>query len=298
MTPQQPNHCTTASTPVRFAANCLHRPAGSMLGFLFAIITLKLSLGSAGIIPGLGVPAGLISFALLKGWTSISSSMGLAQKTPRLHNLLFKPFLVQENSVMQVHSPCCRHHDWPAYAPHQAVCLHFESPGGACSATASCSSQHSRCAQYFALCATSQGHHLTKHSSRNGKSVYDDAYTTPSRLHSPHACCVMRLPLCLSHFQTFILSISGVAFTGGFGTYLTGMSYQTYLNLNRWGRMGHNMLAWAAAGTYAAAHKGPVSLQAAASHRSMCTCSCPDCGPIVFGILHTACSLCCLRPLT
>lgn len=36
--------------------------------------------------------------------------------------------------------------------------------------------------------------------------------------------------LCL---QTFILSISGVAFTGGFGTYLTGMSYQTYLNLNR-----------------------------------------------------------------
>lgn len=28
--------------------------------------------------------------------------------------------------------------------------------------------------------------------------------------------------------QTFILSISGVAFTGGFGTYLTGMSYQTY----------------------------------------------------------------------
>jgi hypothetical protein len=47
---------------------------------------------------------------------------------------------------------------------------------------------------------------------------------------------------CLSHFQTFILSISGVAFTGGFGTYLTGMSYQTYLNLNRWGRMGHNIM--------------------------------------------------------
>jgi hypothetical protein len=75
---------------------------GSMLGFLFAIITLKLSLGSAGIIPGLGIPAGLISFALLKSWTGISTSLGLQEKSPRLHNLLFKPFLVQENSVMQV----------------------------------------------------------------------------------------------------------------------------------------------------------------------------------------------------
>lgn len=73
-----------------------------MLGFLFAIITLKLSLGSAGIIPGLGIPAGLISFALLKSWTGISTSLGLQEKSPRLHNLLFKPFLVQENSIMQV----------------------------------------------------------------------------------------------------------------------------------------------------------------------------------------------------
>lgn len=73
-----------------------------MLGFLFAIITLKLSLGAAGIIPGLGIPAGLISFALLKAWVGISTSLGLEQKTPRLHNLLFKPFLVQENSIMQV----------------------------------------------------------------------------------------------------------------------------------------------------------------------------------------------------
>jgi hypothetical protein len=94
-----------------------------MLGFLFAIITLKLSLGSAGIIPGLGVPAGLISFALLKGWTGISSSMGLAQKTPRLHNLLFKPFLVQENSVMQVHSPCCQHIRLACICTSAAVCL-------------------------------------------------------------------------------------------------------------------------------------------------------------------------------
>lgn len=76
--------------------------AGSLLGFLFAIITLKLSLGSAGIIPGLGIPAALIAFALLKCWTSISTSLGLEQKVPWLHNLLFKPFLVQENSVMQV----------------------------------------------------------------------------------------------------------------------------------------------------------------------------------------------------
>lgn len=42
-------------------------------------------------------------------------------------------------------------------------------------------------------------------------------------------------PLCYAvpchAVQTFILSISGVAFTGGFGTYLTGMSYQTYLNM-------------------------------------------------------------------
>jgi hypothetical protein len=73
-----------------------------MLGFLFAIITLKLSLGAAGIIPGLGIPAGLISFALLKSWTGISTSLGLEEKSPRLHNLLFKPFLVQENSIMQV----------------------------------------------------------------------------------------------------------------------------------------------------------------------------------------------------
>jgi hypothetical protein len=28
--------------------------------------------------------------------------LGLQEKSPRLHNLLFKPFLVQENSVMQV----------------------------------------------------------------------------------------------------------------------------------------------------------------------------------------------------
>lgn len=112
---QWPTSCTTANTLASFAANLSNRPAGSMLGFLFAIITLKLSLGSAGIIPGLGVPAGLISFALLKGWTGISSSMGLAQKTPRLHNLLFKPFLVQENSVMQVYLPF--------FAAYAMICL-------------------------------------------------------------------------------------------------------------------------------------------------------------------------------
>lgn len=51
---------------------------------------------------GLGIPAALIAFALLKCWTAISACLGLEHKAPRLHNLLFKPFLVQENSVMQV----------------------------------------------------------------------------------------------------------------------------------------------------------------------------------------------------
>lgn len=87
---------------VSAAAACQLCRSGSLLGFLFAIITLKLSLGSAGIIPGLGVPAGLISFAMLKSWTGIGTKLGVEHKSPRLHNLLFKPFLVQENSIMQV----------------------------------------------------------------------------------------------------------------------------------------------------------------------------------------------------
>lgn len=76
--------------------------AGSLLGFLFAIITLKLSLGSAGIIPGLGIPAGLISFALLKAWVNLGTLLQLPERAPWLQKLLFKPFLVQENSIMQV----------------------------------------------------------------------------------------------------------------------------------------------------------------------------------------------------
>jgi len=98
-------------------------PAGSMLGFLFAIITLKLSLGTAGIIPSLNIPAGLISFALLKSWTSISSSIGLSEKSPWLHKLLFKPFLLQENSILQVQyqlklpSPWCLTQSTPLRNP-------------------------------------------------------------------------------------------------------------------------------------------------------------------------------------
>uniref|UniRef100_A0A383W0U8 Uncharacterized protein n=1 Tax=Tetradesmus obliquus TaxID=3088 RepID=A0A383W0U8_TETOB len=105
--------------------------SGSCLGLLFAIITLKLSLGSAGIIPGLGIPAGLISFALIRAWTLMGQGLKLDSRAPWLHKMLFQHFSVQENAVL----------------------------------------------------------------------------------------------------QTFICSISGVAFTGGFGTYLTGMSYQASLNL-------------------------------------------------------------------
>jgi hypothetical protein len=76
-------------------------PAGSCLGLLFAIITLKLSLGSAGIIPGLGIPAGLISFALIRAWTLMGQGLKLDSHAPWLHKLLFHHFTVQENAVLQ-----------------------------------------------------------------------------------------------------------------------------------------------------------------------------------------------------
>eukprot|EP00882_Tetradesmus_deserticola_P021887 GHRQ01023719.1.p1 GENE.GHRQ01023719.1~~GHRQ01023719.1.p1 ORF type:complete len:180 (+),score=38.84 GHRQ01023719.1:645-1184(+) len=75
--------------------------AGSCLGLLFSIITLKLSLGSAGIIPGLGIPAGLISFAQLRAWTLLGQGLRLDSRAPRLHRLLFHQFTVQENAVLQ-----------------------------------------------------------------------------------------------------------------------------------------------------------------------------------------------------
>jgi hypothetical protein len=76
-------------------------PAGSCLGLLFAIITLKLSLGSAGIIPGLGIPAGLISFALIRAWTLMGQGLKLNSRAPWLHKALFQHFTVQENAVLQ-----------------------------------------------------------------------------------------------------------------------------------------------------------------------------------------------------
>jgi len=40
--------------------------AGTVLGMLFVIIGLKLALGTAGIIPSLNIPGGLISFAAIE----------------------------------------------------------------------------------------------------------------------------------------------------------------------------------------------------------------------------------------
>eukprot|EP00775_Hariotina_reticulata_P009952 gene9952-10107_t len=103
---------------------------GSALGLLFAIITLKLSLGTAGIIPSLSIAGGLISFAVMRSWTLMGQALCRKNSSNRLLTTLFQPFGLQENAVL----------------------------------------------------------------------------------------------------QTYILSISSVAFTGGFGTYLTGMGYQAYLN--------------------------------------------------------------------
>jgi uncharacterized oligopeptide transporter (OPT) family protein len=77
--------------------------AGTALGALFTIISLKLTLGTAGIIPSLNIPGGLISFAAIKSLTAAGTSLRLSQRTPRLHSLLFKPFGLQENAVMQTY---------------------------------------------------------------------------------------------------------------------------------------------------------------------------------------------------
>lgn len=81
--------------------------------------------------PSLNIPAGLISFAAVKSWTTAGQAIYKSQKVPWIIRVLFQPFGVQENAVM----------------------------------------------------------------------------------------------------QTFILSISSVAFVGGFGTYLTGMDYQVNLTV-------------------------------------------------------------------
>jgi hypothetical protein len=72
-----------------------------MLGVLFIIIGLKLSLGTAGIIPSLNIPGGLISFAAIKSMAAVGSSLQLHTRAPLAHRLLFQPFGLQENAVMQ-----------------------------------------------------------------------------------------------------------------------------------------------------------------------------------------------------
>jgi hypothetical protein len=72
-----------------------------MLGVLFIIIGLKLSLGTAGIIPSLNIPGGLISFAAVKSMAAVGSSLQLHTRAPMAHRLLFQPFGLQENAVMQ-----------------------------------------------------------------------------------------------------------------------------------------------------------------------------------------------------
>lgn len=74
---------------------------GTMLGVLFIIIGLKLSLGTAGIIPSLNIPGGLISFAAIKSMAAVGSSLQMHTRAPLAHRLLFQPFGLQENAVMQ-----------------------------------------------------------------------------------------------------------------------------------------------------------------------------------------------------
>jgi hypothetical protein len=62
---------------------------------LFCIIGLKLSLGTAGIIPSLNIPGGLISFAAIKSLTAFGTGMRTHQRAPLLHKLLFQPFGLQ-----------------------------------------------------------------------------------------------------------------------------------------------------------------------------------------------------------
>jgi uncharacterized oligopeptide transporter (OPT) family protein len=113
---QQPRR--RRSHTAMFASDCLnallrnqndaprHLPtscAGTALGALFTIISLKLTLGTAGIIPSLNIPGGLISFAAIKSLTTMGGGMGVRQRSPLLHSLLFQPFGLQENAVMQTY---------------------------------------------------------------------------------------------------------------------------------------------------------------------------------------------------
>ncbi|GBF99887.1 metal-nicotianamine transporter-like, partial [Raphidocelis subcapitata] len=81
----------------------LHRQftlRGALLGagcsLLFCAIALRLSLGSAGIVPSINAPAGLLSFLVLKAFSSGGHSMGLRRG-------LFAPLTVQETTVVQTY---------------------------------------------------------------------------------------------------------------------------------------------------------------------------------------------------
>ena len=53
--------------------------------------------------PSLNIPGGLLSFAAIKSMTTAGASMRLSRRAPMLHNLLFQPFGLQENAVMQTY---------------------------------------------------------------------------------------------------------------------------------------------------------------------------------------------------
>lgn len=67
-----------------------------LLGFVFSIITLKLSL-TTGIIPSLNISAGLLGFFFLKSFTQILSKL----------NISHTPFTRQENTVIQTCVVAC-----------------------------------------------------------------------------------------------------------------------------------------------------------------------------------------------
>jgi len=79
----------------------IHLLAGTMLGMLFVIIGLKLALGTAGIIPSLNIPGGLISFAAIKSITTLGSQLRVSDRSPWLYRLFFLPFTLQENAILQ-----------------------------------------------------------------------------------------------------------------------------------------------------------------------------------------------------
>lgn len=100
-----PSPLNPLPTPIQHTHNNnLHtRNKGTLLGALFTIIGLKLTLGTAGILPSLNIPAGLISFAAIKSLTRAGASMRVSERAPGLAALLFQPFGLQENAVLQTY---------------------------------------------------------------------------------------------------------------------------------------------------------------------------------------------------